>query len=107
MLRSFGVLCGGDYGGVVAAREIADAVRMVDRRAPRSGRHRSWAHNLCLESDCIGQTFHSSEQRGKGFSLVLSNDVDEAESRDRELVGDEATGGKPMKGTPDEDMTER
>ena len=29
MLKSFGVLCGGDYGGVVAAREILVAVRRL------------------------------------------------------------------------------
>ena len=32
MLKSFRVLCGGDYGGVVAEREIPVAVREVDRR---------------------------------------------------------------------------
>ena len=32
MLKSFVVLCGGDYGGVVAARDIPVAVREVDRR---------------------------------------------------------------------------
>ena len=32
MLKSFGVLCGGDYGCIVAARVIPVAVREVDRR---------------------------------------------------------------------------
>ena len=32
MLKSFGVLCGGDSGVVVAAREFLVAVRRVDRR---------------------------------------------------------------------------
>ena len=32
MLTSFGVLCGGDFSGVVAAREMPVAVREVDRR---------------------------------------------------------------------------
>ena len=32
MLKSFGVLGGGDYGGVIIAREIPVAVREVDRR---------------------------------------------------------------------------
>ena len=32
MLKSFGVLCGGDYGGVVIAWEIPVAVWEVDRR---------------------------------------------------------------------------
>ena len=30
MLKSFWVLCGGGYGGVIAAREIPVAVREVD-----------------------------------------------------------------------------
>ena len=32
MLKSFGVLCGGKDGGIVAAREIPAAVREVERR---------------------------------------------------------------------------
>ena len=32
MLKFVGVLCGGDYGGVVVAREIPLADREVDRR---------------------------------------------------------------------------
>ena len=32
MLKSFAILCCGDYGGVIAAQEIADVVREVDRR---------------------------------------------------------------------------
>ena len=61
----------------------------------------------CLESEWpSSQTFHSREQRGRGFNLV-PNDVDDAEGRDREQVGDEATGGKRTKGTPNKDMTKR
>ena len=67
-------------------------------------RHRSWAHNLCEESDWpSSQTFHSSEQRGKGS--IWSSPKDDAESRDTEQVGNEATGGKRVKGTPINDMT--
>ena len=32
MWKSFWIFCGGDYGGVVAAREIPVTVRKVDRR---------------------------------------------------------------------------
>ena len=41
------------------------------------------------------------------FNLVLSNEVDDSEGRDREQVGDEATGGQRTKGTPNKDMTKR
>ena len=63
MLKSFGILCGGDSGGV-AAREIRVAVREVDRRVllVHVGAE-VWAHILCVESDWPrSQTFHSSEQ---------------------------------------------
>ena len=55
----------------------------------------------------IGQAARHSTpvSRGAGVNLVLSNDVDDAEGRDREQAGDEATGGKRVKGTPDKDMT--
>ena len=38
------------------------------------------------------ETFHSSEQKGRGltWSSPTSNEVDDAEGRDREQVGDEA-----------------
>ena len=39
------------------------------------------------------------------FNLDLSNDVDDADGRDKEQVGDEATGGKRTKGTFNKDMT--
>ena len=41
-----------------------------------------------------------------GFTLLLSNEVDDAEGRDREQVGDEAT-GKRTKGPLNKDMTTR
>ena len=43
---------------------------------------------------------------GQGFYLVLSNDVDDAEGRDREKVGDEAKRGKRTEGTFNKDMTD-
>ena len=39
--------------------------------------------------------------------MVAAKDVDEAEGRDREQVGDEAIRGKRVTGTPDKDMMER
>ena len=39
------------------------------------------------------------------FNPDLSNDVDDADERDKEQVGDEATGGKRTKGTFNTDMT--
>ena len=63
MLKSIGVLCGGDYCGVI----IALSGRLIGVRS--SFTHRCWAHNLCVESDWpSSQTFHSSEQRSRGFS---------------------------------------
>ena len=41
----------------------------------------------------------------RGVDLVLSNELGDADSRDREQVGDEATRGKRTKGTPDKHMT--
>ena len=63
---------------------------------------------MCVESEWpSSQTFHSSDQKHRGFIRFLSNDVDDAEGRDREQVGDEATGGKRTKGTLNKDMTKR
>ena len=67
-----------------------------------------------LELDSSSPALHSRlcvcgvgfvKQPDMGVNLVLSNDVDDAEGRDREQAGDEATGGKRVKGTPDKDMT--
>ena len=43
----------------------------------------------------------------QGFILLLSNEVDDAEGRDREQESDEATRGKRTKGTFNKDMTTR
>ena len=43
----------------------------------------------------------------QGVNLVRAKDADDAEGPDREQVGDEATGGKRVKGTPNKDMTKR
>ena len=42
------------------------------------------------------QPFHSSDQRHRGFILLLSNEIDDAAGRVREQVGDEATRRKRM-----------
>ena len=63
MLKSFGVLCCGDTGGVVIAREFTVvAVGEVDRRVlfVDVGTE-SCTHNLCLGWPS-SQTFHSNEQ---------------------------------------------
>ena len=106
--KTFWVFCGGDHGSVFIAREI-HAAREVDRRVLLVvvGTE-SWAHNLCEESDWPGQAARHSTPVGRGaFHLVLSDDVVDAEGRYREQVGDEATGGKRVKGTPNKDMTKR
>ena len=72
MRKTFWIFCGGDYGGVVAARETSVTVREIDRRvllvhaAVEVG-----AHNLCVESDWpSSQTVHSSERRHVGLLYV-------------------------------------
>ena len=107
--KTFWVLCGGDHGGVIIAREI-HAAREVDRRVLLVGvGTESWAHNLSEESDWPGQAVRHSTPVSRGaFHLVLSDDVVDAEGRYREQqVGDEATGGKRVKSTPYKDMTKR
>ena len=60
MFKSFGVLGGGDYGGVVIAREIPVAVREVDRRVILVDVGTDLGLIVCVRSR-IG--LHSSEQR--------------------------------------------
>ena len=53
-----------------------------------------------MESDwSSSQTFHSSERRHRGFTPLLSNEVDDADGRDREQVGEEVTERKATKRT--------
>ena len=70
MLRSFWVLCGGDYGGVVFAREIAVAVREVDRSVLVVDVDTDVGLiNLCVESDWPKQPRHSTPlSRGAGVT---------------------------------------
>ena len=50
---------------------------------------------LCVEWNWPSSpTFHFGGRKAQGFILLLSNEVDVAEGRDREQVGDEATEGK-------------
>ena len=65
----------------------------------------------CLSVNLLSSSSYIFQFRGffmlnrdlQGFNLVLSNDVVDAEGRDREQVGDEATGWKRMKVTPDKE----
>ena len=99
MLKSFGILCGGDYGGVSAAREILVAVREVDRPVLLAGIDADLGLVTCNWSRIGLMARHSTPwSRGAGETSGSSQRVDEGESRDREQVANGATGGKRTKG---------
>ena len=87
-------------GGVIIAREIPVVVKEVDRRVLIVDVGTGAGLITCVRSRQwpSSQTLHSSEQRGRGLIWSSPKHVDDAEGRDREQVGDEATGGKRVKG---------
>ena len=105
--------CGNPLGSSVVetmvastiAREILFAVREVDRRVLLVDVDTDLGLITCVRSR-IGQAARHSTPVSRGAG-VLSSDVVDAEGRDREPVGEEATGGKRVKSTPDEDMVKR
>ena len=84
-----------DCGGVVAARETPVTVREVDLRELLVHVISEVELITCVWSR-IGQAARHSTpvSRSTGLIQLLSNEVDDAEGRDREQAGDAATGGK-------------
>ena len=67
MLKFFGVLCGGNYGGVLIAREIPVAVGEVDRRVLIVGVDADVGHKRCVWSRSGQAARHSTPvSRGAG-----------------------------------------
>ena len=65
MLKSFGVLCGGDTGGVVITREIPVTVEEVDRRVLIIGADADVGLKTCVWSR-IGQAARQSTPVSRG-----------------------------------------
>ena len=64
MRKTFWIFCGGDYGGVVAARETSVTVRVIYRRVLLVHVAVEVGLTTCVWSDWpSSQTFHSSEWR--------------------------------------------
>ena len=64
-------------------------------RAPRSCRNRSWAHNLCVESDWpSSQTLHCNEQRHRVLFCSFPTKPMTLRVVTANKKGDETTGRK-------------
>ena len=72
MLKFFGVLCGGDHGGVVVAREIPVAVGEVDRRLLIVGVDTDVGLITCVRSRELGLLSTLNNDALAFFALCLS-----------------------------------
>ena len=73
MLKSFAVLCGGDYGGVIIARKFPVAAREVDRRVLIIHVSTDVGLRTCVRSRIRQAARHSTPvSRGAGGSIWSS-----------------------------------